>query len=53
MIVYAIDTYNFIAAPLLLMFVVGYYWSGFSKLHSDFKQRMAWERARRLAAQAQ
>ena len=53
MIVYAIDTYNFIAAPLLLMFVAGYYWSGFSKLHTEFKQRLAWERARKLAAQTQ
>jgi len=53
MIVYAIDTYNFIAAPLLSMFVAGYLWSAFSKLHLELKHRMAWERARKLAEQAQ
>lgn len=53
MIVYAIDTYNFIAAPLLSMFVVGYYWSAFAKLHNEFRSRLAWERARRLAEQSQ
>lgn len=49
MTLYAVDTYNFIAVPLLGIFVAGYYWSSFAKLHAEVKHRLAWEKARRLA----
>jgi cellulose synthase/poly-beta-1,6-N-acetylglucosamine synthase-like glycosyltransferase len=49
MVFYAAETYNFIAVPLLSIFVGGYYWSAFTKLHFELKNRLAWERARRLA----
>ncbi|MFN7918686.1 MAG: glycosyltransferase [Bryobacteraceae bacterium] len=49
MVWYAIDSLNFLAAPLLAIFVGGYYWSAVTKLHHDWKSRLAWERARKLA----
>ena len=49
MVVYAIETYNFLAAPLLSIFVAGYFWAAISKLKFELKNRLAWERARRLA----
>ena len=49
MVVYAVETMNYLAAPLLMIFVTGYFWAAFSKLHFELKNRLAWERARRLA----
>jgi len=49
MVLYAVDTYNFLAIPLLGIFVAGYYWAGISTLHQEYKDRAAWERQRRLA----
>lgn len=50
MIDFAIDTYNFFAIPFLLLFVCGYWWAGFSTLYQEFKDRLDWQRARKLAA---
>jgi cellulose synthase/poly-beta-1,6-N-acetylglucosamine synthase-like glycosyltransferase len=49
MVFYAIDTYNFLAVPLVSIFVAGYYWAAFAKLHFEWKNRMAWQRAQKLA----
>lgn len=52
MVIYAIECYNFFAVPLLTIFVMGYYWAGLSTLHQEWKDRLAWEKARKLEAEA-
>ncbi len=49
MIGYAIDTWNIPSIPFLLLFVVGYYWAGFSTLYQEWQGRLRWMRERRLA----
>ena len=44
-ILYAIDTYNFLAVPFLLLFVAGYYWAGFSTLWEEYRNKLAFEKA--------
>lgn len=50
MVFYAIDTYNFLAVPLLSVFVAGYFWAAFSTLNREVRDRLAFQRARRLEA---
>jgi cellulose synthase/poly-beta-1,6-N-acetylglucosamine synthase-like glycosyltransferase len=45
---FAIETYNFLVIPFLLIFVAGYFWAGFSKLWQDYQGRLRWQRARKL-----
>jgi cellulose synthase/poly-beta-1,6-N-acetylglucosamine synthase-like glycosyltransferase len=49
MIDFAIDTYNFFAIPFLLLFVSGYWWAGFTTLYQEYRDKLAWQRARKLA----
>jgi len=49
MIEFAVETLNFFAIPFLLLFVCGYYWAGFSTLHEEYRGRLRWQRARKLA----
>ncbi len=49
MIDFAIETLNFFAIPFLLLFVCGYYWAGFSTLYEEYRGKLAWQRARKLA----
>ena len=49
MIDFAIETYNFLAIPFLLIFVAGYGWAGISTLWTEYEARMRWQRQRRLA----
>jgi hypothetical protein len=49
MIDFAIETLNFLAIPFLLLFVCGYFWAGFSTLYQEYRGRMQWQRARKLA----
>ena len=48
MVVFAIDTYNFLAIPFLLLFVGGYYWAGFGTLYQEQQGRLRWLKQRRL-----
>jgi cellulose synthase/poly-beta-1,6-N-acetylglucosamine synthase-like glycosyltransferase len=48
MVAYAIDTYNFLAVPILMLFVGGYYWAGFTTLFQEYQNRVRWQRARAL-----
>ena len=48
MVVFAITTYNFLSIPFLLLFVVGYYWAGFSTLYQEHQRRLRWLKARNL-----
>lgn len=51
MVGFAISTYNFLAAPFLLLFVAGYYWAGLSTLYREHQDRLRWTRQRRLELQ--
>ncbi|MEI9813704.1 MAG: hypothetical protein WDO18_14095 [Acidobacteriota bacterium] len=51
MIYYAIDSFNFLAVPFLLLFVTGYYWAAFTTLWDEYQGKLAFERARALAAE--
>ncbi len=48
--VYAINSYNYLAVPFLLLFVGGYFWAGFTTLWQEYQSKLAFERARELAA---
>ncbi len=48
MVFYSIDTMNLLAVPLLSIMVAGYWWAAFSTLQREWKDRLAWHRARRL-----
>jgi hypothetical protein len=48
MIGFAIETYNFLVIPFLLIFVAGYFWAGCSKLWQEYQGRLRWQRARKL-----
>ena len=50
MVLYAIETLNYLAVPLLFVFVAGYWWAAFSTLNRDLRDRLAWQRARKLEA---
>ncbi|MFN3322727.1 MAG: glycosyltransferase [Bryobacteraceae bacterium] len=48
MVAFAIDSYNYLALPFLLLFVAGYYWAGFSTLYQEYQGRLKWQRERSL-----
>ena len=48
MVVFAIESNNFLAIPFLLLFVGGYYWAGFSTLYQEYQGRLKWMQQRRL-----
>jgi hypothetical protein len=47
-VAWAIDSYNFLSIPFLMLFVSGYYWAGFTTLYQEYKDRLAWQRERKL-----
>src|SRR5271157_1043141 len=47
--VFAVQTYNFLAIPFLMLFVVGYYWAGFGTLYQEYQGRLRWLKQRNLA----
>jgi len=49
MVVFAIESYNFLAVPFLLLFVGGYYWAGCTTLWEEYQGKLQWERQRELA----
>jgi cellulose synthase/poly-beta-1,6-N-acetylglucosamine synthase-like glycosyltransferase len=53
MVGFAIDTWNFLAVPFLLIFVAGYYWAGIATLAHEFSGRLAFERQRQLALRSE
>ena len=44
MVAYAIDTFNFLSLPFLMLFVAGYFWAGFSTLWQEYQGRLRWQR---------
>src|SRR5262249_16133142 len=51
MTIYAINSFNYLAAPFLLLFVGGYFWAGFTTLWQEYQGKLAFERQRELAAE--
>ena len=52
MVVFAVQTYNFLSIPFLALFVFGYYWAGFGTLYQEQQGRMRWLKQQRLALNA-
>ncbi len=44
MVLWAIDSLNYLAVPFLLLFVGGYYWAGFTTLYQEWQGRLKWQR---------
>ena len=53
MTAFAVESFNYLAVPFLLLFVSGYYWAGFTTLWEEYQGKLAFERQRALAAAAQ
>ena len=53
MTAFAIESYNFLAVPFLLLFVSGYIWAGSTTLWEEYQGKLAWQRQQALAAAAQ
>jgi len=51
-VAFAIDTYNFLAIPFLMLFVAGYYWAGLTTLWQEHQGRLRWQREVELARSA-
>ena len=49
MVLFAIETYNFLSIPFLLLFVCGYYWAGFGTLYQEYQGHLRWLKQQRLA----
>ena len=49
MVLFAIDTMNYLAVPFLLLFVCGYLWAGISTLYEEYRDKLQWQRARKMA----
>ena len=50
MVQFAFDTENYFAIPFLVLFVSGYWWAAFSTLYEEYRNKLQWQRSRRLAA---
>jgi cellulose synthase/poly-beta-1,6-N-acetylglucosamine synthase-like glycosyltransferase len=49
--VYAINSFNYLALPFLTLFVGGYYWAGITTLWDEYRSKLAFERHQALAAE--
>jgi cellulose synthase/poly-beta-1,6-N-acetylglucosamine synthase-like glycosyltransferase len=50
MVYYAIESYNYLAIPFLILFVGGYFWAAATTLWEEYQGRLAFERQQALAA---
>ncbi|HUA57299.1 MAG TPA: glycosyltransferase [Verrucomicrobiae bacterium] len=48
MMVFAVETLNYLSLPFLGLFVGGYFWAGFGTLYQEHQGRLRWLRQRRL-----
>ena len=49
MVVFAIESFNFLAIPFLMLFVGGYFWAGSTTLWEEYKGKLAWQKQQELA----
>jgi cellulose synthase/poly-beta-1,6-N-acetylglucosamine synthase-like glycosyltransferase len=52
MVLFAINTYNFLSIPFLMLFVVGYYYAGLTTLYQEHQGRLRFLREQRRVARA-
>jgi cellulose synthase/poly-beta-1,6-N-acetylglucosamine synthase-like glycosyltransferase len=52
MVMFAIESFNFLAIPFLMLFVGGYYWAGVTTLWEEYQGKLAWQRQQALALHA-
>jgi cellulose synthase/poly-beta-1,6-N-acetylglucosamine synthase-like glycosyltransferase len=52
MVFWAIESYNFLALPFLILFVTGYYWAAFATLSQEYRQRLRLQRQHSLQVQS-
>jgi hypothetical protein len=50
-VLYAIQSQNYLALPFLMLFVGGYFWAGITTLWEEYQGKLAFERQRALTAQ--
>jgi len=53
MTAFAIESYNYLAVPFLLLFVSGYIWAGTTTLWEEYQGKLAWQRQQALASAAE
>jgi cellulose synthase/poly-beta-1,6-N-acetylglucosamine synthase-like glycosyltransferase len=51
MVIFAIESYNYLAVPFILLFVCGYFWAGCTTLWEEYQGKVRWQRAQELAAE--
>ena len=51
MTAFAIESFNYMAIPFLLLFVGGYFWAGATTLWEEYQGKLAFERQQALAAE--
>ncbi len=49
MVIFAIESSNYLAIPFLLLFVGGYFWAACTTLWEEYQGKLQWERQRALA----
>lgn len=53
MVIFAIESFNYLAIPFLLLFVGGYYWAGCATLWEEYQGKLQWQRQRAPAGIAE
>src|SRR5947209_7001208 len=52
-VIFAIESYNYLAVPFLMLFVGGYFWAGCTTLWEEFQGKLRWQRQAALAEQTE
>jgi cellulose synthase/poly-beta-1,6-N-acetylglucosamine synthase-like glycosyltransferase len=50
MVIFAIESFNYLAIPFLMLFVGGYFWAGCTTLWEEYQGKLAFDRRQALAA---
>jgi cellulose synthase/poly-beta-1,6-N-acetylglucosamine synthase-like glycosyltransferase len=53
MVIFAIESFNYLAVPFLMLFVGGYYWAGCTTLWEEYRGKLRWQRQLELAERAE
>jgi len=51
MVYFALESFNYLAIPFLMLFVGGYFWAGVTTLWEEYQGKLAFERQQALAAE--
>lgn len=53
MVIFALESANYLAIPFLMLFVGGYFWAGCTTLWEEYQGKLQWERQRAMAEVAE